>query len=741
LTKLGRIGKYQLLKRLATGGMAEIYLARQTGLEGFEKLVVLKRILPNLATQERFVDMFLDEARIAARFNHSNIVQIYDLGQQDNAFYIAMEYINGQDIKSIVRRCAKRKKRIPIEHVVKIFSGILGGLHYAHSQKGLDGTVSGVVHRDVSPHNIIVSYEGDVKLVDFGIAKARSEISTTMPGRVKGKHAYMSPEQIQGADLDGRSDVFSAGIVMYELLAWTRLFKRKTDLDTLKAALGADIVPLRTRNPEIDVELEGIINKALTRDLDKRYQSAQEMQSHLEDYLLVKGLRSNQIFISQFMADLFSDELAAMSKALGTANASDLENAVRAAEKEGNQDLVVFLDMFFGDGSGSGPEASDPGSLSGPIGPEFTPSTEYTPANLKLEASPHISEIPARVRGEYLPRRAPPPKMPDGAGVPSIAPQTDSMAPQPIPELVDPSADIIDPGYDDDDRYSDVLAPMGKKKGKGLWIFLFLVILGLAGGLLYSKRDELTVSKVPATGVLFVTSVPGGADVFLDEQRLPGRTPTDIGNIEPGKEYILKVTLPDLPEWEKKITLTDTTKPLEIKAVLSKSEALQARLKGKPIVAGAEGQGFGKIKIESVPPGAMIFLDGLETGKKTPFTLRKVPASLDHVVLLEWEGKPPVFDRLHLKADEEFSVSLAAADGQDGLPDRAKLRFETEPENAKLTINGFSTEKYITPMAAKLLVGGTSEVELTAKGFRDWQGRVRPVPGVDLTIYTVMKKK
>ena len=145
--------------------------------------------------------------------------------------------------------------------------------------------------------------------------------------------------------------------------------------------------------------------------------------------------------------------------------------------------------------------------------------------------------------------------------------------------------------------------------------------------------------------------------------------------------------------------------------------------------------------VESDPPGAMIFLDGLETGRKTPFTLKKVPAGLDHVVLLEWKGKPPVFDRLHLKADEEVGMSLAVADGQDDFPDRAKLRFETEPENAKLTVNGFRTEKYITPMAVKLLVGGASEIELSAEGFKDWQGRVRPVPGVDLTIYVTLQKK
>ncbi|RME19717.1 MAG: serine/threonine protein kinase, partial [Deltaproteobacteria bacterium] len=197
--------------------MAEVFLARQTGMKGFEKVVVIKRILPHLAMQERFVQMFLDEARLAARFNHPNIVQIYDLGEENGSYYIAMEYINGEDLRSVVKACAARSERIPMEHVVKIISAVLDGLHYAHQQADLEGRRKGIVHRDVSPHNIIVSFEGGVKLVDFGIARARSEISTTIPGRVKGKHAYMSPEQCQGLELDCRSDIFSAGIVLYEL--------------------------------------------------------------------------------------------------------------------------------------------------------------------------------------------------------------------------------------------------------------------------------------------------------------------------------------------------------------------------------------------------------------------------------------------------------------------------------------------------------------------------------------------
>ncbi|MBN2493687.1 MAG: serine/threonine protein kinase [Deltaproteobacteria bacterium] len=750
---LGRLGKYELLKRLATGGMAEIFLARQTGVEGFEKLVVIKRILPHLADQDRFVTMFLDEARLAARFNHSNVVQIYDLGHESGFYFIAMEYVHGEDIKSVVRRCAKQKQRIPIEHVIKIFSGVLAGLHYAHNQKDLEGRQHGVVHRDVSPHNIILSFQGDVKLVDFGIAKARSEISTTIPGRVKGKHAYMSPEQIHGdQELDGRSDVFSVGIVMYELLTWTRLFKRKTDLDTLKAAVGAPIRPLRELNPDLDPELDDIVLKALERDRDRRYQSAQEMQAQCEDFLLRKGLRSNQILLSQFMSDLFAEKLAAMNRALDSAQAASLETAVLKARNEG-PDLVAFLDMFFADtGSTGGSGLMGP---DGPSAPEFTPSGEYTPASQAFEFQRKRSEIPARVRGEYMPRKAPPPRVPDSMDLfesqlrgaasqapgepmvdPGMAPGFgDEQAPQPFP----PSDFADEYEYVDCEKYSDVIEPMGKKRGKGFIIFVLLVLVAVGGGLLLKYKDELSTEHKPEFGVVKVSSVPGGADVYFDDVLLPSRTPTDIGKIEPGKEHSLKVSLPGLPAWEEKFTLTDTTKPMEFHAVLSASEAQKARMKGKPIVAGAEGKGTGSIRVTSQPARAMIYLDGIETRHKTPHKLTGVPAGLDHVVMVALEGKPPAFERLHLEDGKTAELSLKL-DGEVDLPDRVTVHIESEPEGAKVTVNGFTTERYRTPMAVKLLASSPSELLIEADGHQKWTRNVRPIPDVDLTFYAQLKK-
>jgi len=218
------LGKYELIKRIATGGMAEIYLARVSGLPGFEKIVVVKRILPQLATNQEFVQMFLDEARVAATLHHPNIVQMYDIGAVDGNYFISMEYLHGEDLRSIARAMRQKgQDRVPLEHALGIGVGIAAGLHYAHEKVGFDGKPLHIVHRDITPQNIFVTYDGGVKLVDFGIAKASNRASETRYGSLKGKIPYMSPEQCRSEPLDRRSDIFSLGILLYEQTTSVRL--------------------------------------------------------------------------------------------------------------------------------------------------------------------------------------------------------------------------------------------------------------------------------------------------------------------------------------------------------------------------------------------------------------------------------------------------------------------------------------------------------------------------------------
>ncbi|MCU0699238.1 MAG: protein kinase [Myxococcaceae bacterium] len=303
-------GRYQLIKKLATGGMAQIYLARQLGVQGFEKLLVVKRILPHLAENEDFITMFLDEARIAARLNHPNVVQIFDLGQQDDTFYIAMEYIHGEDVRKVWKQAERQGTQIPLPLICRIIIEACAGLDYAHKKTDPGGRPLNIVHRDISPQNILVSFEGGVKVVDFGIAKAADQATVTKSGVLKGKYSYMSPEQAQGRPVDARTDVFALGVVLYELLTGTRLFKRANDIQTLNAVTECKVEPPSAIDERLPKDLDAIVMRALAKDRGDRYADARELQEALEAWLLKNKLPSGSVHLAAFMQDIYAERLA-----------------------------------------------------------------------------------------------------------------------------------------------------------------------------------------------------------------------------------------------------------------------------------------------------------------------------------------------------------------------------------------------------------------------------------------------
>ena len=300
-----RLGKYQLLRRLAVGGMAEIYLARSTGIEGFQKLLVLKRILPQHAANEDFISMFLNEARLAATLHHPNIAQTYDMGVEDGNYYFTMEYVHGEDMRNVLRSAARAQKRLPLDHSLSIIMGTCAGLHHAHEQVGPDGEPLGLVHRDVSPSNILVTFDGTVKVVDFGIAKATTGRVETRVGTLKGKIAYMSPEQCRGERLDRRSDVFAIGILLYEFTTGTRLFKGENEFAILTQIVNDDAPAPSTRRADYPPALEAIVMKALRRNREQRYASAQELQLELEEFTREQRLRTSPVSVAGYMKELF----------------------------------------------------------------------------------------------------------------------------------------------------------------------------------------------------------------------------------------------------------------------------------------------------------------------------------------------------------------------------------------------------------------------------------------------------
>ena len=302
-------GRYELLRKLATGGMGAVYLARQKGPVGFQKLLVVKRLLPHLSEDDEFLQMFLDEARIAALLNHPNIAQIYEMGDVDGQYYIAMEYVHGEPLGSLVPRASAHPGGFPLGLRCRIIAEAAAGLDAAHNARSPSGRKLSLIHRDVSPQNVLVGFNGGVKLIDFGVAKAQGKLSQTVVGTIKGKHAYMSPEQARGEPLDARSDVFGLGTVFYELLTGGRLFKRETEMATLKAVVGHKIVPPSEAVPGIPKSLDPIVFKALARKRDDRFSTAGELQLALEEFLQQEKLHGTSAHLAAFMRDVYADEL------------------------------------------------------------------------------------------------------------------------------------------------------------------------------------------------------------------------------------------------------------------------------------------------------------------------------------------------------------------------------------------------------------------------------------------------
>ena len=294
---------YEVLAKLATGGMAEIFLARASA-AGVDRYVVLKRVLHQRAQDLHFIQMFLDEARLAAQLQHANIAQVHDIGKLGDSFFFTMEYVHGETVGALIRK-AQSGKPIPISTVLTIVAGASAGLHHAHERVGIDGVPLGIVHRDVSPSNLMISYEGTVKLVDFGVAKATQRVAETQSGTVKGKISYLSPEQCRGKEVDRRSDLFSLGIVMWELLTGERLFKRGSDYEQMEAIVLEPTSSPSSRRADVPPEVDAIVDKLLSKSPDARYQSADELHEAIEAAAVKIGSTLSTASLSRFLRETF----------------------------------------------------------------------------------------------------------------------------------------------------------------------------------------------------------------------------------------------------------------------------------------------------------------------------------------------------------------------------------------------------------------------------------------------------
>jgi eukaryotic-like serine/threonine-protein kinase len=345
-------GQYRLIDRLAVGGMAELFLAQQSGPDGFEKPVVIKRIRPHLSRQSAFVRMFLNEARLAAQLNHPNIVQIHDLGKVGDSYYIGMEYLFGRDMRRVVPKAESLGIPFPMVYALKIASSVCEGLYYAHQKVDLYGSPLNIVHRDVTPENIFVCFDGTVKVLDFGIAKAANRAEQTRAGELRGKLSYLSPEQCLGKPLDHRSDIFSLGSVLYEWLTGFKLFTGESDVAVMRSIVDGKVYAPSYFRADIPEPVEAILMKALERDRDRRYATAWHFQQDLDRFLNTYDFTPSSLHLSNFLKQLFLDELeeeqqrlkpqqAAAFSAPAPTTQPELESVLPVEEPSGSERIVA----------------------------------------------------------------------------------------------------------------------------------------------------------------------------------------------------------------------------------------------------------------------------------------------------------------------------------------------------------------------------------------------------------------
>ncbi len=337
-------GKYRILERVAVGGTAEIYKARLDGIGGFHRTFAIKRILPHLSARPEFVEMLVEEAKIAGLLSHANIVQIMDLGQVNGAYYIAMEYVDGPDLGRVMVRCREKGINLPVPHAVFIGIEMLKGLEYAHQRQVMRGgklEPLQVVHRDVSPANVLVSLQGEVKLTDFGIAKASVKALQTVSGVIKGRFNYMSPEQAAGANVDLRTDLFATGVVLYEMLTGRHPFTQPNEAATLDAIRDGVYAPISAVNTDVPYALEQIIDRALSPNRDRRWASATEMKDALDRFWHDAGFIFSHSTLAAFLKGLFPEAARSADRGRGLSQGGDTRPLIRGQAEDEHRPTMV----------------------------------------------------------------------------------------------------------------------------------------------------------------------------------------------------------------------------------------------------------------------------------------------------------------------------------------------------------------------------------------------------------------
>jgi serine/threonine-protein kinase len=490
-----RIGKYEVVTRLSMGGMAELFLAFTAGPGGFRKFVALKQILPDVQKDEQFVKMFLDEARITATLAHANIGQVFDLGDQDGELYLAMEFLAGQNLEQIFKAADKQQRPLPLGFAARAVRDACLGLHYAHAFTDASGKPRPVVHRDVSPKNVMVTFDGNVKVIDFGIAKAKGRLGRTQVGMVKGTTGYMSPEQVHGAELDGRSDLFCTGIILHELLCGRRLFTGAHDGEVMLKISEGEVPSPSSINPRVPKALADVVLRALAREPSQRFASGREMARAIEAACGAELFHEEQM--AAVMRQLFEDKIQKTRALLDSANEPD--------ESATGQFAAMFTSTDSKEGSNERGRRN-PSSGAGSIPRVAKPSGQVTPPPKPALPAP----APRRPTSQATPSTRPPPAR-SSAPVRAAAPEPEEDEEDPLnktqPVRRPPAASaranrMLGEEEDVPTRPSRAVAEEAAAPreggGWGKWVFLLLLLAGV-GGAVYHPPTRALLTPLYAT--------------------------------------------------------------------------------------------------------------------------------------------------------------------------------------------------------------------------------------------------
>lgn len=768
-------GKYLLLERVNVGGMAEVFKAKAFGVEGFERLVAVKRILPSIAEDQEFITMFIDEAKIAVQLTHANVASIFDLGRVADSYFIAMEFVRGKDLRAIFDRVRKRGETVPVPMACYVIMKVCEGLDYAHNKKDSAGRDLHLVHRDVSPQNILLSYDGEVKLIDFGIAKAANKAGKTQAGILKGKFGYMSPEQVRGLPLDRRSDIFSVGIVLYELLTGERLFVGESDFSTLEKVRNVEIMPPSTYNRKIPEELEQIVLKALAKDVEDRYQTAMDLHDDLQSFMYTSGNFFARKDLAAYQKKAFSDEIAKEEardeqyQQIKAPSPSGLDAFDDLPPKKDVSRPPAPPSMAAGNvskapppppprpqppkatllGLGAAAPAPPPLPPKPAAGPDLdmdwdddelatqiydtpgvggmgksSPGAVAAPDHGPLLSAPTAAPAPSP-RGAPSPFDAPAPSL---GTAPTSNPRAPALSQPPAsPALSQPRVSGAPSPFDDlapssppPPRSAPPTAvtarPEKPSSGSnvGVLVGIGLTLLGVLGliGWMVLRPGE------PAT--IHLATSPVDPVVLFDEQPVQATSsPFVIPNVEPGVPHLLEVRKRGFRVW----SMTLEAQPgqtLTLPAVtLVPEEPTVAAGPTEPSSPTPPTTATAGFSLTSDPAGATVFVDGSERGT-TPVTLSDLAAGPRQVRVVA-SGRLPWESTINVVAGSILPLAPVA------LAPAVTVSFTSDPSGAEVTLVRGSTRERVgtTPCETSVDPSADWTVEMESAGYRTWSRELR----------------